>query len=254
MLERLWWMSAFVSSLAMGESLKIPIGDVTGGKERALHTNLFLVRYFLPPETSIEVRSGMAELPVTSVPEDLKPFFLDLSQKKNYLEVMKAFLEALKQGKYNEHRSIHYPWLPDTREKLEGLLGYRQARFLSFVKKLSLVKGMSRAVYELGAQPDEKFPNGLQPEISIAETLETVEGDLKAKVRETEVIVARDGDSKDYDFYVYGEDGKLTTQSKFSSATGREYVANTPFRCLTCHYSPSTQTFDLTPLAGDSTN
>ena len=63
------------------------------------------------------------------------------------------------------------------------------------------------------------------------------------------MILEREGGSEDYDFYVYGADGKLTTQSTFLGGTGADVPAPAPHVCMGCHYDKETRHFQPLPLS-----
>lgn len=101
--------------------------------------------------------------------------------------------------------------------------------------KKSQVKGMGRMIYRRKGQAGE-------PRLSIAQTWS---GD-NASPRETEIAVQRTG-SKDWDFFVYGEDGKLAASSKFHTSANTNVDGPAPLTCLACHYDRTARVFTYAP-------
>jgi hypothetical protein len=75
--------------------------------------------------------------------------------------------------------------------------------------------------------------------LSVAETYESVTGDLTAPLIETEVAMDRTDGSGNADFYSYDSTGQLSTTALFPG--GPKQV---PGFCMGCHYSMETKTFD----------
>lgn len=99
-----------------------------------------------------------------------------------------------------------------------------------FIAKSS-VKGKSRTLWRRKANADT-------PAVSIAQT----------DSRETEIAVQRKG-SRDWDFFVYDEEGKLSAKSVFATRTGKNVTGPAPLTCLTCHYNREGRTFGNLPLS-----
>ncbi len=97
--------------------------------------------------------------------------------------------------------------------------------------KNSKVKGKPRILYRRKA-------GNHRPAISIAQT----------ESRETEIAVPRTG-SKDWDFYVYDEKGKLAAESVFYTRSGKNVRGPAPLTCLTCHYNRNGRRFGNLPLS-----
>lgn len=94
----------------------------------------------------------------------------------------------------------------------------------------SQIKGKTRVIY----RSPESFARGL----SVAQTLDTVDHDLSARIIETEVAIDRADNSGNVDFYSYNEEGLLSTTSLFP--VGHRQV---PTFCLSCHHSASRGAF-----------
>ncbi|MGH8065838.1 MAG: hypothetical protein ACRERE_11535 [Candidatus Entotheonellia bacterium] len=101
----------------------------------------------------------------------------------------------------------------------------------------SEIKGRTRAFYRR------------QEVAAVAQTHVSKTGDISTPVQETEVIVRREDGGGDWDFYVYGEEGKLKTTSRLASPSGSpDMVANAPYACMTCHYYRLDGRFQVQPL------
>lgn len=119
--------------------------------------------------------------------------------------------------------------IPERLEDFEALSGFRNWR-RSIVRE-SRVKGLTRALYH--------SPESFHPKISVAVTHESREGDVGRPVRETEILIKRASNSKDWDFYVYGSSGNLQTNSEFKRGT----TAPSPAACMSCHYDSTERAF-----------
>ncbi|MBY0370318.1 hypothetical protein K2X33_06495 [bacterium] len=96
----------------------------------------------------------------------------------------------------------------------------------------SIVKAGPRRIYR--SRPDEM--GGLK--ISIA----TVNG------QEVEIAVQRTN-SEDWDFFVYGADGKRQGYSTFHTSKGNPVEGPAPLTCLACHYNRDQGNFERRPLS-----
>lgn len=95
----------------------------------------------------------------------------------------------------------------------------------------STAKQKTRVIY--------RSPMPLPFGLSVAETYESVTGDLTAPLIETEVAMDRTDGSGNADFYSYNSTGQLSTTSLFPG--GPRQV---PGFCMGCHYSVETKTFE----------
>ncbi len=121
---------------------------------------------------------------------------------------------------YGEH-------IPDRLQEFADRTG-----FLEWSREIvvhSAVKDKTRVIY--------RSPKGWEPQISVAQTLDSTTGDLNAPVRETEVSIKRLDQSGDWDFFVYNDAGKLATTSEFPAGE-----RPSPHFCSGCHYDSSRQT------------
>ena len=110
----------------------------------------------------------------------------------------------------------------------------KSTRYKSWPKEIimrSTAKQKTRVIYR------SPGPNPIG--LSVAETYESVIGDLTAPLIETEVAMDRSDGSGNADFYSYNSKGQLSTTSLFPS--GPRQV---PGFCMGCHYSIETKTFD----------
>jgi hypothetical protein len=98
------------------------------------------------------------------------------------------------------------------------------------VIRVSVVKRLTRVLY--------RSPEGVDPAISVAQTLETQTGDTTAPVRETEVAIERGDGSGNADFYAYNAEGRLSPTSQFPSG-----LRPLPSACLACHFHRSGRLF-----------
>jgi hypothetical protein len=94
----------------------------------------------------------------------------------------------------------------------------------------SRVKGKTRALYH--------SPASYPYEISVAVTHDSIIGDIRSAVRETEVMIRNRKNSKNWNFYAYDHRGQLQAHSEF-----RRGLAPSPAACMSCHYDPSDRSF-----------
>jgi hypothetical protein len=93
----------------------------------------------------------------------------------------------------------------------------------------SRVKNKTRVIY--------RSPADYQT-MSVSETRDSVNGDLDAKIIETEVVIERSDHSGNFDFFAYDAAGQLSASAWFPS--GEKPL---PGICLSCHHSPTSGTF-----------
>lgn len=105
----------------------------------------------------------------------------------------------------------------------------------------SKVKGTERRLSR-GAPPGEP-----RCKMSIARTMETRQGESRARVREIEVVLLKE--NGDADFFVYGPDGKFALTSQFQSGTGAQVHAPVPQVCMSCHHDRQRGKFGSSPLS-----
>ena len=73
-------------------------------------------------------------------------------------------------------------------------------------------------------------------------------------VRETEIILGRDGSGEPLDFAVYDEQGRLSDRSTFPTAGGSLRTIGSPQVCMACHVNLRSRTlFDYDDLIPDGT-
>lgn len=121
---------------------------------------------------------------------------------------------------YGEH-------IPDRLQEFADRTG-----FLGWSREIvvhSVVKDKTRVIY--------RSPKDWEPQISVAQTLDSTTGDLNAPVRETEVSIKRLDQSGDWDFFVYNSAGGLATTSEFPAGE-----RPSPHFCSGCHYDSTHQT------------
>jgi hypothetical protein len=94
----------------------------------------------------------------------------------------------------------------------------------------SRVKHKTRIIY--------RSPSSFVPGISVAETHESITGDVDSPFIEAEIAVDRLDGSGNADFYSYNSQGQLSTTSMFPN--GERPV---PEMCLGCHFSKPSGTF-----------
>ncbi len=145
--------------------------------------------------------------------------------------------------------------IPETREELWTLVGLDKEKFEHppthrwqmsqsgnwMIRRIpnSKVKGKPRIIYR------SRNSSGLEG-LSIVETEET--DPALAPVRETEMAIKRQN-SKDWDFFAYGSDGKLDAASLFYTRSGKTIKGPAPVSCLACHYNRRTRLFTNIPAS-----
>jgi len=166
------------------------------------------------------------------LPEALDSFKL-ASHTESPLTAFQTIRKLLNSSTYLKTRQIFHARfiVPDSLNELEDY--YQFKNWAKETVELSLVKGTRRIIY--------RSPKALYP-ISIAQTQR-----LDGTIRETELIIAREDLSQQFDFYAYNEEGLLTQTSLFHSKKGKEVQASVPYTCLTCHYNSHERAFQTAP-------
>lgn len=173
-------------------------------------------------------------VPISAVYPDSVKSFRKASREVFPLKVFQIFKDLLKTQASLKVRAWHHSRfaIPETLEELEN-----RYSFHSWNRELienSLVKGTRRVIYR-SPKP--------WPYISVAQT----ESGPNNTVRETEIIIAREDLSDQYDFFAYDGEGKLTRTSLFHTSHGKDVLASVPFTCLACHYESSQGVFQRSP-------
>lgn len=212
-------------------------------------TLLYMISLFLSPtQGSLKIiESGSTDLkdwvmvPASAVYPGSISSFRKASREDSEIKVFQIFKDLLKAPAYLKVRSWHHSRfiIPPTLEELERLYSFRGWR-RELVEK-SAVKGTRRVIYR-SPKP--------WPYISIAQT-ETAPDNI---VRETEIIIAREDLSGQYDFYAYNSEGKLAQTSSFHTSHGKDITAPVPFTCLACHYNGTQGVFQRSPDSFHSPN
>lgn len=163
------------------------------------------------------------------LPNEELDFFAELSQKKNYLAVYSLLKRRNQNGLSAEliasfHRT--YP-LPNTLKEFTKLYPFRT--WSCWQKKPSKIKGHRR---DLCRSPDTHHP------ISVAQTI------IEDEVRETEVIIKREGKSRHFSFAVYNKEGLLSDESEFQTVKNKSVILKSPYVCITCHYNSKNRSFN----------
>ena len=168
----------------------------------------------------------------TVVPEALDSFKL-ASSTDSPSTAFQLLKDLLGSDNYLKNRNLFHRIAPVT-ETLQELKDYYHfTDWEREIVELSTVKGTTRIIY--------RSPKTIHP-ISIAQTLM---GDNS--IRETEIIIAREDLSQQFDFYAYNKEGVLTQTSLFHSHQGKEVRASVPYTCLTCHYNSDERAFQRAP-------
>lgn len=172
-------------------------------------------------------------VPISAVlPEALNSFKL-ASHTESPLTAFRIIRKLLNSSTYLKTRqTFHSRFIvPETLKELEDY--YQFKYWAKETIGLSPVKGTQRIIY--------RSKKNLYP-ISIAQTQRS-----NGTIRETELIIAREDLSQQFDFYAYNEKGFLTQTSLFQSQNGKEVQASVPYTCLTCHYDSHERTFQTSP-------
>lgn len=168
----------------------------------------------------------------TVFPGALKSFKL-ASSTDSPLTAFQIVRTLLGSETYLKSRNFFHQFspVPETLKELEDSYQFRY--WETEVVELSAVKGATRIIY--------RSPKSVHP-MSIAQTRMP-----DNSIRETELIIAREDLSQQFDFYAYNQEGVLTQTSLFHSQAGKEVRAAVPYTCLTCHYNGDERAFQRSP-------
>ena len=207
-------------------------------------------------------------IPCDKVPQSAKPLVREASQQSHVgkvLGLMKPQLFAsglYRQLRHKHHQEIiiddkrssfmrRYGLIAEKYKHLDaGLGGYFghwhwPEEYQVQVLSPSLVKGKVRILVRSDRSP---FPS-----FSIALTLDSAsypEQSAEAEtlpVLETELIVQRDRDRQNWDFYAYGADGRAADRTSFQSSRGASVQAAVPHVCMGCHLDSKAKRFGRDP-------
>ncbi len=236
---------ALASSSALSESppkspsscevvrLRVPAPDVSSSRIR-----------YMKRDTALYLAAFLSSTPLPNTSDDSE-FFVNLGCFENLSPALQTAIqktgsnpaslepyplrnvigEVFLETRHLRHTSFD---LPERVEDFEALTQFRN--WWGQVIFESRVKGLTRALYH--------SPGDFPVEISVAVTHESTSGDLSAPRRETEVIIKRSPNTRDWDFYSYDESGQLQPHSEF-----RRGPAPSPSVCMSCHYEPATRSF-----------
>ena len=234
------FLSCFVfslTSLASGscDTLRIPLPNPSFDKEYdrdAFYRDgiLYLFSTWVPEITNT-VRDSDKELavPCSRVPTTVQIAFINATSPKDgfdFNQFRNAVGEAYLQGRQTHHAQL-VP--PPTLAEIQQLTKF-ESWPVDIVTK-SRVKGRTRAIY--------RSPKESPYTLTVSVTHETTDGNVNTPVRETELILRRDDDPKNWDFYVYDSTGRLVTQSHFVAPQ----AFASPSVCMNCHYSSGERAF-----------
>lgn len=210
-----------------GTSYPILLPDENARSNRVRDSALFLIQGSSETAKAKEDQWDLGHLPAP-----LEKSFNALRSPLPGHEVLRLFnrsdveLDVAELYQQRSRKHFHQTLqIPDTTQDLLKL----STQWKKTVIDKSEVKGLTRVLYSA-------------PDISIAQTLETEDGDLAAPIRETEVIAKREH-SPNWDFYVYDSDGKIALRSTFRSARGKDIDSPVPTTCMACHYNSQNRHF-----------
>ena len=168
----------------------------------------------------------------TVFPEALSSFKL-ASSTDSPLTAFQLIRNLLASDTYLKSRNLFHKIspVPETLRELKDFY-----RFMDWEKKvveLSTVKGTARIIY--------RSPKSFHP-MSIAQTRMP-----DNSIRETEMVIAREDLSQQFDFYAYNQEGILTQTSLFHSQKEKEVRVSVPYACLSCHYDSDERVFQRSP-------
>jgi hypothetical protein len=208
------------------------LGNMT--RDHLLHA----VTAFARPD-GVRVGDQAVELDCAAVWPAVVPRFRELARLDAPLDVFQAIKTLVGEGAHNAARNHarSATRLPASADELWTSMGV--SAWPKVVIAESRVKGQTRILH-------------CGPGISIARTHASTTGDETAAVRETEIIIEREDGSGRWDFYVYGADGALATESEFRNSGGHTTTGRAPVVCASCHYGPETRTFQNRPLTWGS--
>ncbi|NBX67492.1 MAG: hypothetical protein EBR01_00855 [Proteobacteria bacterium] len=214
-------------------------------KNMTQDTMIYMVSMFINPaagsihilENPFSEEFDWGAVPKDSVVSVAQESFKQASLTNSPHTAFVIFRNLLTQGLYLESRELFHNRYPvyDDVHQLES--NYNFKNWDKIVVELSQVKGTARLIY--------RSPKSL-PKISIAQT-QLPDG----LIRETELIIAREDLSRQFDFYAYDENGLITNNSVFHSQKGKDVRAAVPYTCLTCHYDGNDRVFQTSPSSYD---
>ncbi len=173
-------------------------------------------------------------IPVSAIAPDTLGSFRKASQKDSPLAAFQIFKNLLKTRAYLQGRSWYHSRFPVPETLIELEKHYNFSRWEQTVIEISLVKGAKRVIF----RSPKHFPK-----ISIAQTQIA----SSQTIRETELIIAREDLSNQFDFYAYDLKGNLSQTSLFHTQKGKDVSAAVPYTCLTCHYNSERGVFQTSP-------
>jgi hypothetical protein len=216
-------------------AIALPVTKKAGRSSQTRDTLLYFLSLMQPGSTQLRVKDTDT-LVYVSDPVDFpeaSALLKSLEAEKNpmvvYAKIKKeiANLELKKPASYSRIS----PTIPGTLQAFQKQYDFSKWKELLIEK--SLIKGLARRLH----CREEK-----NVKISVAETI-----DKKGGVRETEVIVRRTDGSGHSDFFVYDENGKRSSSSRFASRGGNVVPGSAPVACVACHYNASKRLFQNYP-------
>ncbi len=185
---------------------------------------IYLLSPFLPELRAIDPTVASVTIPCAELPADAYVALINSFTPEGTFDYIQ-FRNAIGNAYLDARATQHADWTPPARlEDFVRQTGYRG--WTPEVVTRSRIKDLTRAIYH--------SPTGKSFAVSVAETHESVNGDLNTAIRETEILLKREnGEAKDWDFFVYDATGKLATQSHFRNNT----PLPSPGVCMNCHYS-----------------
>jgi hypothetical protein len=187
---------------------------------------LFLISA-VAPEIAEKVKDSDAEIQIPAESVSFEAIKAILAAREgaenfNHLIFRNAFSKAYLERRKLQRENFEIP------EHLKDFPNFKN--WEKEVVSFSRVKGQTRVIY--------RSPDGFVPTVRVAETLNTQDGNLEASVRETEMLIKRSRDAKNWDFYAYDSAGILSEESHF-----RPGMRPTPGICMSCHYSELDKSF-----------
>lgn len=183
-------------------------------------------------QSNVNFSSENAIVPSGYVFDEAKDIFFLASQTKQSSKSFKIFKDLISSSTYLtvSHLSHTKFPVPNTVQLLNKRYSFRN--WPNELITMSSIKGADRIIY--------RSPSGY-PNISVAQTL------INDSVRETEIIIERENDSGHFDFYAYNSSGDISSTSLFHTSKTTDVIGPAPYTCLTCHYSPTSRTFQTSP-------
>lgn len=242
-----WGLFSVLSAHADETSFIIPIPKAHPAqshhplKNMTQDTLVYMTTMFIDPlegsfrilENPFSEQFDWGVVPKNSVISEAQETFKQASSTDSALTAFTIFRNLLSKGSYFESRKLFHKRFPvfDDVHRLE--LHYKFKNWEKAIVEPSQVKGTTRLIY--------RSPKSLHP-ISIAQTQMP-----NGVIRETELIIAREDLSRQFDFYAYDDKGLLSHTSVFQSQKGNDVQASVPYACLTCHYDGNDRIFQTLP-------